>query len=250
MIASLPMYDRPANAAAHDRLWARIRDGLRAAGVDAPDALNRDVLYRDSWGRDDLVLGQICVLPWKLRFEGKLTLIGASDYGVETCPPGYFNAVMLARADDTRDVETIIQGRFAANARHSQSGYGAAMNFANRMEWTLPEPVITGAHDASVAQVASGAADFCFVDAHTYWMQRRDFPAARDCRIVHRTRPVPGQSFVTKPGADPALYFGAISDAIDNLSAADRALLGLRGIIRLPQNAYDMTIAQGVAFPG
>ncbi len=249
MIASLPMYDRPANAAAHDRLWAGIRDGLRDAGLDAPNTLSRDVLYRDSWGRDDLVLGQICVLPWKLRFAGKLTLIGASDYGVDTCPPGFFNAVMVARADDPREAAELVGGRFAANALHSQSGYGAAMNFANRVGLILPDPVITGAHDKSVAMVAEGTADFCFIDAHTFRMQQTDLPAARACRIVHRTRPVPGQSFVTRPGQDPAPYFAAIKAAIAGLSASDRATLGLRDIIRLPDAAYDITIAQGVAFP-
>ncbi len=250
MIASLPMYDRPANAAAHDRLWAGIRDALRNAGIGAPDALNREVLYRESWGRDDLVLGQICVLPWKLRFEGHLTLIGASDYGVTDCPPGFFNAVMLARADDPRDATALVKGCFAANARHSQSGYGAAMNFANRTGLKLPDPIITGAHDKSVQMVADGTADFCFVDAHTFWMQQNDLPAARSCRIVHRTRPVPGQSFVTQAGRDPAPYFAAITTAIDGLSATDRDRLGLRGIVKLPDTAYDITIAPGVAFPG
>jgi len=64
MIASLPMYDRPSNAAAHDRLWALIRDNLRSDGISAPDALDRAVLYRETWGRSDLVVGQICVMPY------------------------------------------------------------------------------------------------------------------------------------------------------------------------------------------
>lgn len=249
MIASLPMYDRPANAAAHDRLWGGIRDGLRAQGIAAPDTLNRDVSYRDSWARNDLVLGQICVLPWALRFSGKLTLIGASDYGIEGCPPGYFNAVMLTRADDKRTAEDVVRGRFAANARHSQSGYGAAMNFAARIGLVLPDPIITGAHDTSVTMVADGRADFCFVDAHTFRMQQDDLAAARACRVVHRTRPVPGQSFVTQAGVDPAPFFAAIRDAIAGLDPADSTALHLRGIISLPRDAYDITIAQGVAFP-
>ncbi|MEY1556132.1 phosphate/phosphite/phosphonate ABC transporter substrate-binding protein [Yoonia sp. R2331] len=244
------MYDRPANAAAHDRLWAAIREGLRDRGIDAPDGLSRDVLYRDSWARDDLVLGQICVLPWKLRFEEQLTLIGASDYGVDTCPPGFFNAVMLARADDPRDTAALFQSRFVANARHSQSGYGAGRNFANRIGLRLPEPEITGAHDVSVQRVADGTADFCFVDAHTFWMQQQDLPAARACRVVHRTRPVPGQSLVTRKGADPAPFLAAIKQAIAALATEDRAVLGLRDVIRLPDAAYDITIAEGVAFPG
>ena len=42
MFAALPMYDRPDNREAHDRLWGAIRDGLRARGVAAPEALDRE----------------------------------------------------------------------------------------------------------------------------------------------------------------------------------------------------------------
>ena len=41
-VAALPMYDWPEIAPATDRLWAALRDHLRAAGVAAPDALTRD----------------------------------------------------------------------------------------------------------------------------------------------------------------------------------------------------------------
>ena len=41
-IAALPMYDWPELRAETDRLWATLRDGLRAVGVSAPDALDRD----------------------------------------------------------------------------------------------------------------------------------------------------------------------------------------------------------------
>ena len=249
MIASLPMYDRPANTAAHDRLWVLIRDGLRGMGIAAPYGLDRSVLYRDVWERDDLVLSHICVLPYRLRFEGKLTVIGASDYRLPDCPPGFYHAVLIARADDDQPFAALAKGRFVANARHSQSGFGAGQNYANRMNVRLPAPIITGAHDESVRRVADGEADFCFVDAQTWRMQQRDLPAARACRVVHRTRPVPGQTFVTRLGVDPAPYFEAITNAITKLEQADKDMLGLRGIVRLPDAAYDITIADGVAFP-
>ena len=51
MIAALPMYDRPENAWAHDALWARVRDGLRARGLAAPDALDRLTPHDETWGR-------------------------------------------------------------------------------------------------------------------------------------------------------------------------------------------------------
>jgi hypothetical protein len=54
MFAALPMYDRPDNRAAHDRLWGAIRDGLKERGVEAPEALDRETYYSDGWARPDL----------------------------------------------------------------------------------------------------------------------------------------------------------------------------------------------------
>ena len=64
MIASLGMYDRTETAAANDRLWAGIRDGLRARGIAAPEALTRgDGAYWPAWQAPDLVLSQTCGFP-------------------------------------------------------------------------------------------------------------------------------------------------------------------------------------------
>lgn len=46
MIASLPMYDWDELHEPMDRFWALIRDGLRAAGIDAPAGLNRGGIGR------------------------------------------------------------------------------------------------------------------------------------------------------------------------------------------------------------
>ena len=110
------MYDRPANAAAHDQLWGLIRDNLRDAGVDAPDALDRETGYMTSWGRDDLVLGQICNLPLRAKFRPMVTMIGAADYGLPDCPAGHYNSVFIVHRDtDGDNPMDFIRGRFASN---------------------------------------------------------------------------------------------------------------------------------------
>ena len=54
MIASLGMYDFGAAQAANDRLWALIRDGLRARGIAAPEALTRgEHAYWDAWAAQE-----------------------------------------------------------------------------------------------------------------------------------------------------------------------------------------------------
>jgi len=238
MIASLPMYDRPANAAAHDRLWALVRDHLADDGINAPNALDRSVLYRDTWDRSDLVLGQICVLPFRTRYAPDVTLIGASDYGLDGCDPGYFRALFVCRADDPREIAALALGRFAANAKHSYSGYQAPFEAAAALGLTLPEPMITGSHDASVRAVADGTADFACIDAQTWRMQRLDLPETDALRVTGQTAQAPGQSFITRQTDDAAPYFAAIKHAIKSLSATDKATLGLRDIIALPASAY------------
>lgn len=238
MIASLPMYDRPANAAAHDQLWALIRDRLHNDGIAAPDALDRRVLYRDTWGRADLVLGQICVLPYRTTHAKNVTLIGASDYGLADCAPGYFRSHMICRKDDPRDLAGFMTAHFVANAKHSHSGYQAALETAQARGLTLPEPAITGSHDASVRAVATNAADFACIDAQTWRMQQGDLPETQSLRVFATTAQAPGQSFITRQSTDPAPYFAAIKAAIGALPAAAKTALGLKGIVALPHAAY------------
>lgn len=238
MIASLPMYDRPANVAAHDRLWALIRDNLRDAGIAAPDTLDRSQLYRDTWARPDLVLGQICVLPYRTTFARDVTIIGASDYGLDGCAPGYFRALLVCRRDDPRDLAGFMTTRFAANALHSYSGFQAAFDTAGAHGLTLPKPLITASHDASVRAVATGVADFACIDAQTWRMQQDDLPETKALRVFATTAQAPGQTFITRQSDDPAPYFAAIKSAIAAMSPADTSLLGLRDIVALAPAAY------------
>jgi hypothetical protein len=104
VIASLPMYDLPDCTAANDRYWELIRDAARDSGVNAPDALTRgmpDLLAH--WQRPDLVLSQTCGFPFRAVLQGRVTLIGTPDFGLEGCPPGYYQSVLIVRSGDARD---------------------------------------------------------------------------------------------------------------------------------------------------
>ena len=244
MIASLPMYDRPSNRAAHDALWALVRDGLRDSGIAAPDALDRDVPYRATWARPDLVLGQICCLPYQADHMGRVTVIGASDYGLSGCAPGYFTSVFVARADDPREAPAAFaDARFVANGLHSHSGYRAAQLYAHARGFRFRAPAISGAHDASVCAVAEGRADIAAIDAQTWRMQRHDLPQAAALRELGVTDPAPGITFITRSAHDPALFRAAIGAALAALAEDDRAVLGLRGVTVLPAAAYDLPLA-------
>ena len=237
MIAALPMYDRPENRAAHDTLWSLIRDGLWARGIDAPEALDRSTPYDEGWGRPDLVLGQICNLPWRARFRDRVTLIGASDYGLEDAGPGEYYSFVIARADDPAPGP-----RFALSDPLSNSGWDSGQDWARRSGIPIRPALVTGSHAESLRAVAEGQADLATIDAVTWRNLLRWDSLAQRVRVLGRTASSPGQSFITRAGQDPAPYREAIADAIRTLPALEAELLGLRAVVALPPSAYDLPL--------
>jgi len=243
MIASLPMYARRSNRAAHDTLWALIRDRLRAQGIAAPDMLDHDIHHVASWQRPDLVLGQICNLPYRAQFRDKVTLIGAADHGLTDCAPGYYNSVFVVHHDTPGTTpQDFANARFACNDMMSQSGYGAPQTWAEARGFRFAAPMVTGSHHESIATVATGQADIAAIDAQTWWIEARENPALQHLRIIAQTHSTPGQSFITRAGQNPAPYFTAIAGAIRAAPAAVRTSLNLRGIVALPQITYDLPL--------
>ncbi len=235
MIASLPMYDRPENAAAHDALWALIRDGLRARGIEAPEALDRATPYDGGWGRPDLVLGQICNLPWRALHRDRVTVIGAMDYGLPGAEPGFYYSLMVVRKDDARASGP----RFALNSPLSCSGWDAPQEWAQEHGLTPESCLVTGSHAESLRAVVEGRADLAGIDAVTFRALERWEPAARAVRVIDRTRATPGMTLITGPGRDPRPYREAIAEAIAALPEPEAETLGLRGIVVLPSTAYE-----------
>ena len=243
MIASLPMYARPSNRAAHDELWALIRDGLHDRGVAAPDSLDHVTDHLAGWARDDLVLSQICNLPYRARFKDHVTLIGAADYGLDGCAPGYYRSVFVARADSAaQSPQEMAQDRFVCNEQLSQSGYGAAQLWAERHGFQFRLHTETGSHNASIVAVADSTADIAAIDPQTRRIETAENPLVARLKVIGHTDPSPGQSFIARKGQDPQPYFEAIAEAIAALTPQDAALLGVKGIVALPQSAYDLPI--------
>lgn len=243
MFASLPMYARPWNRGAHDAFWALVRDGLRARGVVAPDALDHETGHEEGWARDDLVLGQICNLPLRTRFAGRLTVIGACDHALPETPPGHYRSLWVVRADDpARRVEDCAGYSFAFNEAGSQSGWGSPWADALDRGIALAPVLRTRSHAGSVAAVAAGDADLAAIDLRTWLMDEGHDPGHGALRIIGRTHATPGQTLVTGPGRDPAPFRAAIAGAIANLAPGDRDMLCLRSVVPLPPDAYDLPI--------
>ena len=240
MIASLGMYDFGPAQAANDRLWAGIRDGLRARGIDAPDALTRgEAAYWPAWEAADLTLSQTCGYPYRARLHSKVTYVGTPDYAVDGCPPGHYRSVFVARRDDPRQTLADFDGAaFAYNEGLSQSGWAAPQTHAAELGLSLPPALQTGGHRLSALAVAEGRADIAALDAVTHALLLDAEPAMRALKVVGATDPTPGLPYIAAKGADAVAIFDAVAAAIAGLSPADRATLHLKGLTRIPTSAY------------
>jgi ABC-type phosphate/phosphonate transport system substrate-binding protein len=240
MIAALPMYDRPELTGATDRYWALIRDGLRARGMEAPEALRRgDAELMPQWLRPDLLLSQTCGFPYRARLHGKVQLVGTPDFGVEGCPPGSYRSVLIARADDPRGALAEFDGvAIAYNDGLSQSGWAAPQNHAAALGLRFPAGIMTGSHAASLVAVAEGRADLAALDAVTFRLLSRSHTAAALVKVVAMTDPTPGLPYICAETVDADAVFDTIAAAIPALDEADRAALGLRGLCRIPAETY------------
>jgi ABC-type phosphate/phosphonate transport system substrate-binding protein len=240
MIASLGMYDFGPAMAANDRLWVLLRGGLRARGLTAPETLTRgEAAYWPAWEAPDLLLSQTCGYPFRARLQGRVTYVGTPDYGVDGCPPGHYRSVFVARADDPRaEVAAFDGARFAYNEALSQSGWAAPQVHAARLGIRLVPVLPTGGHQRSAAAVADGRADLAALDAVTFSLMRDVDPVCRALKVVGLTDPTPGLPLITAAGRDPAPLFDAMGKAIAALSPEDRAILRLKGLVRIAEASY------------
>ncbi|WP_149588017.1 phosphate/phosphite/phosphonate ABC transporter substrate-binding protein [Tabrizicola flagellatus] len=240
MIASLGMYDFGPAQGANDRLWALIRTGLRGRGIAAPEALTRgEHAYWDAWTAPDLVLSQTCGYPFRARLHDRVTYVGTPDYGVAGCPPGHYRSVFVARPDDPRRHLSEFHGaRLAYNEPLSQSGWAAPQSHAAKLGISLLPGVQTGGHRLSARAVIEGAADIAALDAVTHALLCDLDSEVAALRIVALTDPTPGLPFITARGQDPAPIFDAVSEAVAALAPEDRAILRLKGVLRLPVADY------------
>ncbi|WP_374642049.1 phosphate/phosphite/phosphonate ABC transporter substrate-binding protein [Tabrizicola sp.] len=240
MIASLGMYDFGPAMAANDRLWAGIRDRLRARGLAAPEALTRgEAAYWPAWQSPELVLSQTCGYPFRARLHDRVAYVGTPDYGIEGCAPGHYRSVLVARADDPRDrVEAFDGARLAFNEDLSQSGWAAPQNHAAKLGLRLVPVLRSGGHRLSAQAVAEGRAEIAALDAVTWRLLQAAEAAAARLKVVGMTDPTPGLPLIAAQGADAAAGFAAVTEAIAALSPGDRQCLGLRGLVRIPLADY------------
>ncbi len=241
MISSLGMYERAETSAANDRLWAGIRDGLRGQGIAAPEALTRgEGAYWPAWTAPDLVFSQTCGFPLRARLHDHVTLIGTPDYGLPDCPPGHYASVYIARKSDRRTtLAEFAATRFAYNEDMSQSGWAAPATHFAALGLVLSPCLQSGGHRLSALAVVENRADFAALDLLSWQMITRWDKWADNLRVIGRTNPpTPALPFITAKRNDAETFFTVTARAIADLSEADKDILYLKGLLRLPLADY------------
>lgn len=239
MIASLPMYDRPELAAAHDALWAEIRDRLRADGIDAPDELERRPDVSAAWRSPDLLLGQTCGLPFRAHLHDRVRLVTTPDYGLQGTPPGHYRSLFVTRSGDATDLAAYAGRVLAVSDALSHSGWAAAWIAARDHGFAFAAWRLSGSHRGSARHVADGRADIAAIDAVS-WRGIAAFEPdlARGLQVIGRSAASPGLPLVTGRHRDPAPLRRAVRDGIAALAASHRDAFGLRGVVDIGAAAY------------
>jgi ABC-type phosphate/phosphonate transport system substrate-binding protein len=246
LVASLGMYHYPFLAEANRRLWTAIGGYLRAAGIDAPIALD-PADPREIWADPRLLFGQTCGYPFITALRGRVSLVATPIYSFEGCDgPNHCGFVVASARSRDRSLAGFAGARAALNARDSNSGmnlFRALLAPIARGRPIFSEAVVTGSHAASLAAVAEGAADIAAIDCVSYGLLKSDRPDLfEEIAVIARTPSAPGLPFVINAELGKSLLAAvrvALFAALNEPSLADaRAALGLKGAAILDEAAY------------
>jgi hypothetical protein len=231
------MYDWPEAHGANKAFWSHLRDGLRARGVDAPDAL---LSHGTGWREAGLVFSQTCGWPWATVYCDMLDLVAVPVSAVPGCEGGTYSSMVIVRADSA--VETLADlrgGSVAYNGLNSQSGVHTLREAVAPLTGGEPffgRGVETLAHRSSVMAVFGNEADCAAIDAVCWAMFGRFEPKIMHrLRVIHQTAAAPALPFVTRKGGPVA----AIREALEETVAAGLGEpLNVSGLVDPDEAAY------------
>lgn len=199
-IAWLGMYDHPACHAANDALWDAIVTRLRDAGWDdVPERLSRDLSADQAWSHPRLLLGQICIRPWRERYAHLRPLCHPVYPG--TAQPGRHVAqVMVASGSSYQSIDDLKGARVAVNDLGSNTGFSLLEDITGPIDRWAGSVVVTGSHRDSLDALSRGEAEVASIDEISFRMIEKAEPALTGgCRTIARTRSSVTPPLVTGP---------------------------------------------------
>jgi ABC-type phosphate/phosphonate transport system substrate-binding protein len=237
LVASLGMYDHPAQRAANDALWHGLAHELRSAGIPGvPDDLDRSRSVEAIWHDPRLLFAQACGYPLTAPDAPAVRLVALPVYDVPGCDGATHRSVIVVRAADRIDAVTSLRGsRVAINAPTSNTG----MNLLRAVVAPLADGaafssdvVVTGGHRASAEAIVRNDADGAAIDCVTWAALRRHEPALTGrLRVIATTGATTALPFVTAAARSDA-HLAAIRTALA-VVVADPALTTARDALFL-----------------
>lgn len=201
-VAALNMYDWPSQKPANHALWAYLRDGLRADGFAAPEALSQEREGFGLWQDPALMFAQTCGYPYYARLQERVALVATPCYAVEGCDGPRYRSAIVVRADSGRQNLADCRGAVAAaTAEHSMSGYRFLMHcFADLAQQgpVFSSLLWTGGHARSIEALCDGRAEVAAIDCVSWHNACRDWPERTAAlRIIAWSALAPGLPLVT-----------------------------------------------------
>lgn len=242
----------PVVVEAQRRLWAFLRDRLRAAGMrDLPEALDETIAHHEAWLDPRLVFAQTCGFPFVKHLRGRVRLVATPVYEAAGCVGPTMCSVIVVREESAPQSLAACAGSTAAiNERGSNSGYNllraAVAPYAGGRPF-FAEVKETGGHLASLEAVRSGAADLAAIDCITYDLMRRHAPERlQGLHVLAQTPSGPNLPFITRLSTsdeDVTALRAALKAAIVAPELANaRTILGLKDVVLLEESAYDILL--------
>ncbi|MEM6972753.1 MAG: PhnD/SsuA/transferrin family substrate-binding protein [Pseudomonadota bacterium] len=242
------MYDLPWLGDAHDALWSALVTAAAREGVVLPARRERGVEPQALATRPELVLTQICGLPYAKMPPAAVRLVATPRYRAPGCAGAAYRSVLLGSAGRGAgrpgNLAAALAGPVAINEASSQSGHLALRRAMAMVPGCRPERVLTtGSHHASVCAVAAGRASLAAVDCVTWALIGDARPALKGAvSVIGVTPPAPGLPFVTRASMSWG-QIAALNRALggvmrDPMLASLRRVLRLDGVEVLPDAAY------------
>jgi ABC-type phosphate/phosphonate transport system substrate-binding protein len=243
VLAQLPMYDWPEIATATDALWGAIRDALNQRDIPAPTMLDRSLPREQVWLSKQLLLSQTCGLPLVQALRKQVKVLGSFAYeGI--APAGEYHSVIIARADNGKDLASLQGKRAAINGADSYSGCLAlkcAVAPFRPDGGFFSEVLVTGSHRESIRAVANGSADTAAIDCINWQLARRHDRAVKALDIIAHTPSRPGLPLITagsKTQVELDLMREALVSAVAGLDENTRTVAGIRSFQPLDDTVY------------
>ena len=151
-------------------------------------------------------------------------------------PPGTYYSVLTKRADDPRDLATLMQARIVINQEHSHSGH-AALWMAARERGLAPNITgESGGHIQSARMIAADEADLAILDAVSWALMQRYDAFAEGLTTVGRSPATAAMPYICAPGVDAgAVRAAALAQALADLPQDRRETLHIRGLVPHPR---------------